>query len=202
MSYSSLPTGNAAGYNSEAEATPVLSMHPKKFAMWLLIVSVVMIFASMTSAFIVRRAEGNWLEFELPPILWISSLVLLISSITMHWAYIEAKNDNIERLKLALVITTLLGGLFVYMQWTAWVFLVKIGVYLVGNPSGSFLYILTGLHAFHLISGMVFLLIVLVRSFRLQVHKTSMVAMEMCTTYWHFLDGLWIYLFIFLLLNH
>lgn len=184
------------------DAVPLLSMHPKKFALWLIIVSIVMIFASMTSAYMVRRAEGNWMEFELPPVLWISSIILLVSSITMHWALWEAKKDNINRLKWALGITTILGSAFVYAQWVSWVYLVKVGVYLVGNPSGSFLYVITGLHAFHLFSGMVFLLIVMVRAFLYKVHSKNMVAIEMCTTYWHFLDGLWIYLFIFLLINH
>ncbi|MES2388476.1 MAG: cytochrome c oxidase subunit 3 [Bacteroidota bacterium] len=177
-------------------------MHPKKFALWLIIVSIVMIFASMTSAYLVRRDDGNWAEFNLPPVLWASSIVLLLSSVTMHWAYIEAKHNNFGRLRIALALTTLLGALFVYLQFTGWQYLVDVGVYLVGNPSGSFLYVITGLHAFHLISGMVFLLIVLWQAYRSQVNSKSLVSIEMCTTYWHFLDGLWIYLFIFLLINH
>ncbi|WP_209330658.1 cytochrome c oxidase subunit 3 [Lunatimonas salinarum] len=184
------------------EAEQPLSMHPKKFALWLFIVTVVMIFASMTSAYIVRQAEGNWLEFDLPDILWYTSGVIVLSSISLHWAYIAAKKDSFDQLKAALVITSVLGLIFLVGQWYSWVALVDRDVYFVGNPSGSFLYIFTGLHALHLISGVIFLIIVLISSFRYQVHSRNLPQMEMCVTYWHFLGGLWLYLFMFLLLNH
>ncbi len=178
-----------------------LSMHPKKFAMWLFIVTVVMIFAAMTSAYIVRQSEGNWLEFDLPPAFLITSGVILLSSITMHWAYVSAKRDNLKRLRIAMIITTVLGVTFLIGQYLAWGELVAMDVYFVGNPGGSFVYVLSGLHAAHLIGGVVFLLITLVSVFRYRVHAKSMDQMEMCATYWHFLDGLWLYLFVFLLLN-
>ncbi|WP_194777097.1 cytochrome c oxidase subunit 3 [Pararhodonellum marinum] len=179
-----------------------ISMHPKKFALWLFIVSVVMIFAALTSAYIVRQSEGNWLEFDLPEIFWYSSGVILLSSLTLHWAYTSAKNDQLDQLKLALSITTLLGITFLVTQWYSWVALVDRDVYFVGNPAGSFLYVFTGLHAIHLISGVIFLIIILISSFRYKIHSQSMTVMEMGATFWHFLGGLWVYLFIFLLLNH
>ncbi|AWW31542.1 cytochrome oxidase subunit III [Echinicola strongylocentroti] len=179
-----------------------IAMHPKKFALWLFIVSVVMIFAGMTSAFIVRQGEGNWLDYNLPGILWFTSGIILLSSASMHWAYQSAKNDRIPNLKIALSLTTLLGMVFLVGQWYSWVALVANNVYFVGNPAGSFMYVLTGLHAAHLISGVIFLIIVLISSFRYKIHSQRMNTIEMCATYWHFLGGLWIYLFVFLLLNH
>lgn len=179
-----------------------ISMHPKKFALWLFMVSVVMVFAGLTSAYIVRQAEGNWLEYELPDIFWITSGIAVLSSITLHWAYFSAKKDNFLNLKIGMVITVLLGILFLIGQWYSWVAMVDRDVFFVGNPSGSFLYVFTGLHAAHLISGVIFLIIVLISTFRLKVHAKSMDVMEMATTYWHFLGGLWLYLFMFLLLNH
>lgn len=178
-----------------------LSMHPKKFAMWLFIVTVVMIFAAMTSAYIVRQSEGNWLEFDMPPAFWLTSGIILLSSVTMHWAYISAKRDNLKSLRIAMIITTVLGVAFLIGQYLAWGELVAMDVYFVGNPGGSFVYVLSGLHAAHLIGGVVFLLITLVSVLRYRVHAKSMDQMEMCATYWHFLDGLWLYLFVFLLLN-
>ncbi len=178
-----------------------LSMHPKKFAMWLFIVTVVMIFAAMTSAYIVRQSEGNWLEFDLPQTFWLTSGIILLSSVTMHWAYVSAKRDNLKSLRVAMVVTTVLGVAFLIGQYLAWGDLVAMDVYFVGNPGGSFVYVLSGLHAAHLIGGVVFLLITLVNVFRYRVHAKSMDQMEMCATYWHFLDGLWLYLFVFLLLN-
>ena len=179
-----------------------ISMHPKKFALWLFIVSVVMVFAGLTSAYIVRQAEGNWLEFNLPSIFYYSTGIIILSSVTMHWAYTSAKADNIDMLKVAIGLTTLLGLVFLVTQWYSWVALVDRDVYFVGNPSGSFLYVFTGLHALHLISGVIFLIIVLISSLRFKIHSQNMAQMEMCTTYWHFLGGLWLYLFMFLLLNH
>lgn len=179
----------------------VLGMHPLKFIMWLIIVSIIMVFASMTSAYLVRRADGNWLQFELPPQLWISSVVIVISSFTMHWAYRAASKSKIQATQIAMLVTTLLGLVFCWSQVEAWKFLVDINVYFVGNPAGSFVYVLTGLHIFHLVSGMAFLLIVLWQTLRGRVHSNSLVSMEMCATYWHFLDGLWLYLFFFLLTN-
>lgn len=179
-----------------------ISMHPKKFALWLFMVTVVMIFAALTSAYIVRQAEGNWLEYDLPEIFWVTSGIVLLSSVFLHWAYISAKKDNLLQLKIGMTIAVLLGIAFLVGQWYSWVALVDRQVFFVGNPSGSFLYVFTGLHGLHLISGVIFLIIVLISSFRYKVHSQSMDTMEMATSYWHFLGGLWIYLFMFLLLNH
>jgi cytochrome c oxidase subunit 3 len=183
------------------EAKKPLAMNPKKFALWLFIVSACMVFASLTSAYIVRQAEGNWLVFELPTLFWITTAIILVSSVTMHWAYMSAKKDNLEMTKVAITLTTLLGLAFMVGQVLAWGDLVEDNVYFVGNPSGSFVYVLSGLHVLHIVGGVVFLLIVLVAVFRYQVHSKSLNLIELCTTFWHFLDALWLYLFVFLLLN-
>lgn len=178
-----------------------LAMHPKKFAMWLFVASVGMLFASLTSAYIVRQAEGNWLYFDLPDLLYWTSGVIIISSVTMQLAYYAAKNDLLERVKLLVSVTIGLGILFLVGQVFAWKQLVANSVYLVGNPSGSFIYVLTGLHGLHIVSAIIYLVLVLVSAYRFKIHSRSLSMMEMCTTYWHFLGGLWLYLFIFLLLN-
>jgi len=177
-------------------------MHPHKFALWLFMVSIVMIFASMTSAFIVKRSEG-WPEFELPDIFWTNSGIIILSSIFMQLAYFAAKKNNLNSLKGFLGITILLGVAFLYAQWKAWGILVDNDIYVVSNNvGGSFLYILTGLHGVHLITGIIFLIIVLISSLQYKVHSKNLVRIEMCTTYWHFLGGLWLYLFVFLLFYH
>jgi cytochrome c oxidase subunit 3 len=179
-----------------------ISMHPKKFALWLFLVTVLMIFAALTSAYIVRQAEGNWLEYELPEIFWVTSGIVILSSIAMQVAYFAAKKDNFLGLRIGMVATVLLGIGFLVGQWYSWVALVDREVFFVGNPAGSFLYVFTGLHAVHLISGVIFLIIVLISTFRDKVHSKALNTLEMATTYWHFLGGLWLYLFLFLLLNH
>lgn len=174
-------------------------MHPKKFALWLFMISILMIFAALTSAYIVRAGEGNWLEFDLPVAFWYNSAIILVSSFTMHWAYLSAKRDNLEAMKVALSITALLGIAFLVGQWLAWKQLVSSEVYLVGNPSGSFVYVFSGVHGLHIVSAIVFVIVVLFATFRYKIHSRSMTRIEMCATYWHFLDGIWLYLFIFLL---
>ncbi len=179
-----------------------ISMHPKKFALWLFMVTVLMVFAAMTSAYIVRQAEGNWLEYDLPNIFWYTSAIVVISSVFLQFAYFSAKKDNLLNLRIGLSLAVFFGLAFLIGQWYSWVALVDREVFFVGNPAGSFLYIFTGLHAAHLISGVIFLIIVLISTFRYKVHSQAMVRMEMAATYWHFLGGLWLYLFMFLLLNH
>jgi cytochrome c oxidase subunit 3 len=178
------------------------AVNPKIFTMWLFIVSIIMLFAAFTSAYLVRRAEGNWNEFELPNLFWVSSVVLLASSISMHFAYASAKKDQIMMLKTSISITFVLGLLFLILQYYAWVQLVERNVYFVGNPSGSFVYVFTGLHGLHLVSGLVVLLFPLVAAFRLKVNANSLTQIKICATYWHFLDALWIYLFLFLVFNN
>jgi cytochrome c oxidase subunit III len=191
----------AAEFKIVEEAGKPLGMHPKKFALWLFIASATMIFAALTSAYIVRQSDGNWLVFDLPNSFWITSAIILISSGTMHWAYLAAKRDDLETTKIAITITSVLGLAFLVGQFIAWGDLVKRNVYFVGNPSGSFVYVISGLHGLHIISGVIFLLIVLAATFRYRVHSKNLAQMEMCATYWHFLDALWLYLFVFLLLN-
>lgn len=187
------------------EAKKQAGMNPRKFALWLFMVSVIMIFGALTSAYIVRQAEGNWLDFQMPTMFWISTGIILASSFTMHWAYFSAKKDDIEKTKVAMAITVILGIAFVVGQYLGWKELVASGVYLVGRDasgvSGSFLYIISGLHGLHVVSGVIFLIFVLVAVFQLKVHSKRLAQIEMCTTYWHFLDALWLYLFLFLLLN-
>lgn len=178
-----------------------LTMNPKKFGMWLFMVTVFMVFAALSSAYIVRRAEGNWAFFELPSLFWVNTIVILMSSATLQWAYISAKRDNLESVKIAIIITTVLGVAFTVGQYLAWGELITNRIYLVGNPSGSFIYIISGLHGAHVVGGVVYLLIILVSALKFNVHSKNLNPIEMCATYWHFLGGLWLYLFLFLLLN-
>jgi cytochrome c oxidase subunit III len=182
--------------------TQNLSMNPKKFLLWLAIVSIIMMFAAFTSAYLVRRAEGNWIEFIIPKIFTYSTVVLVLSSISMHIAFWAAKKDRFMLLRSSISITFVLGIIFLIMQVQGWGELVKNNVHFVGNPSGSFFYVLSGVHGAHIISALIVLIYALVAAFKLEVHAKQMNQIEMCVTYWHFLDFLWLYLFIFLLYNN
>ena len=182
-----------------------LGWHPKRVLLILLIFSIVMMFAAFTSGYIVRRDEGNWREFDLPASLLINSILIALSSATMQWAFFSARKDEINRVRIGLMITLGLGLAFLVGQYFSFGDLVAGNTYFGGadaNPSGSFVYVLMGVHAFHLITGLVFLGVVLKRTLNYQVHSRAMLSIGNATLYWHFLGGLWLYLYLFLLLNH
>lgn len=196
-------------------------VQPKKFALWVMILSMVMLFAAFTSGYIVRRAEGNWDVFPLPMQFLYSIVIVVFSSITMQWAYMAAKRDNFGQVKTALLITLALGLAFCGMQaWGAidlsangfrWTgmnnptpeFVAQNGVTFVGaqNPASTFIYIISGSHLAHVLGGIIFLIVMVYNSFKLNIHKGNLVKISMCATYWHFVGVLWIYLYLFLFLN-
>ncbi len=180
-------------------------VHPLQFVQWMLILSIVMMFAAFTSAYIVRSEEGDWLQVSLPSSMLLSTGLIVFSSATMQWGVFSARRDNINHVKVALLVTLALGVGFLAAQWNVWGDLVGQKVFFGGlgsNPAGSFLYVLTGVHGFHLVTGLIYLTIVLVSSFKYKVHSRNLLRIKLCTTYWHFLGGLWVYLHVFLLLNN
>lgn len=182
-----------------------LGWHPKRVLLILLIFSIVMMFAAFTSGYIVRRDEGNWREFDLPMSLLFNSIVIALSSAAMQFAYFSAKHDEIKRTNLSLLATIALGVVFLFGQMHSWSDLVAGHTFFGGadaNPSGSFVYVLMGVHAFHLVTGLIFVAVVLKRSLQYQVHSRATLSIGNATLYWHFLGGLWLYLYLFLLLNH
>lgn len=181
------------------EPKPVLSVNKWKFMLWLFIITIIMLFASQTSAYLVRRAEGNWVEFNIPQIFWYSTVVLLISSISMHLSLQAAKKNNQQMLKLAVAITFVFGIVFLCMQYFGWQDLQQQGIFLKGNPSGSFFYVFTGLHMAHLLIGLGILVATFIMTFRMKIDSKNTLLVEICATAWHFLDLLWVYLFVFLL---
>lgn len=161
-----------------------------------------MIFISLSSAYVVKKSVGNWEYIRFPTLFRVTSAIIVLSSISMHFAYISAKRNNIDHIKTGLALTGLLAIAFVIGQFKAWGQLVEAGYYFVGNPAGSFIYIFTGLHVLHLTGAFVFLGIVLINAFQYKIHSKSLLRIEMCTTFWHFLGGLWLYLYLFLTLNN
>ncbi len=175
-------------------------LHPKEFLMWVFLVSVFMIFAGFTSGYIVRRADGNWVEFVLPSGFLVSTLLIVLSSISAQWALMQARRDHLDRVKVGVAVTTVLGLAFIGAQLNAYSQLVEMGMFLVGNPSGSFVYIITGVHALHLVSAIIVMFVIFANVFRYRVHSKNMLGIRLGTIYWHFLGALWIYLYVFLLI--
>lgn len=177
------------------------AINPTKFVLWLIIVASIMLFAAYTSAYIVRHGEGNWLVFSLPTIFAFTTGIIALSSVTMRWALISAKKDNQKKLKVAMYLTLALGITFIIGQWLGWQQLVSQGIHFVGNPAESFVYVISGLHLFHMLGGITFLIAVLIKTFQLKISSKNYLIVNLCATFWHFLGAMWIYLYFFLLLN-
>jgi cytochrome c oxidase subunit 3 len=178
-------------------------IHPKKFALLLACASMVMMFAGLTSAYLVRQAAGNWLEFELPLIFSVNTGVILLSSLFLHIAYNGYRKGQEGRYRWFLVLATLLGFAFLVLQYQGWLELQKIGIELSTNPSGSFVYAISGIHAAHVLGGVAALVLALLHAFTLPYKLTAQrkLRFELTLIYWHFVDLLWVYLFVFLLIQ-
>ena len=169
--------------------------------LWVGIASIVMIFASLTSAVIVSKGTKGWVDFQLPITFLISTVVIVLSSFTYWWAYRSAKADKLDTLKTGVLLTMILGLTFAGLQFYSWSQLVDQGIFFAGPSSavsGSYLYVLSGLHLAHLAGGIISLMVVYSKATRKIYNSNNLLGLQASTTYWHFLDGLWVYLYIFL----
>ena len=180
-------------------------VHPQKFLMWLLIIASIMLFGAVTSAIIVSSADSPWIDFEMPNQFYISTVIVLLSSLTAQMAFINAKKDNLNMIKVFSAATFILGIVFITLNYSGWMELASNGFALanemVGGQSASFFHFATYLHAAHVLIGLVFVAVVFIRTFQFKVHRKNMLMINISTTYWHFVDILWIYLFLFLILS-
>jgi len=191
-------------------------IHPQKFMMWLAMASISMAFAGLTSGYMVREAQGNWRYYNMPQVFNYSTIVIFISSITMIVGVKAFKARQIPKYRMMISLTLFLGLLFGALQFIGFYQLyhqlqqVRMNgqvlneaatVRLNGNPSESFLFIIAGLHLAHLLGGIIALLFVFFRAFRTKVKTYNATGLEIAATYWHFMDVLWIYLFVFFLVN-
>ena len=180
------------------------NLKAKKFLVWLLIISSFMIFAGLTSGFIVYTAGSpdRGLKAIMPQAFKYSSAIIILSSITMHLAYLSAKRLQYNKQKLYLIVTIVLGVAFLLAQFYAWQVLISQGVYFVNyNASQSFIYVFTGFHMVHIIGGIFMLANSLNGSFKNIGQTRNLFRLEVTSIFWHFIDILWIYLYVFLLLN-
>ena len=171
-----------------------------KLLLYVSMASMTMLFAGLTSGYIVRQGQGNWVVFDLPTAFFISTALIVLSSFTMHWAIISVKKDNLNNTGLALMITLALGLGFAFTQFLGWSQLVDKGIYFTGNPSGSFLYAITFVHLGHMVGAIISIIIVNLKCIKGKYHSKSYLGISLVSIFWHFLDAMWIYLFVFLLL--
>lgn len=185
-------------YKSELTAARRKSAKPM---LWLGIVSIVMLFAGTTSAYVVRADNGNWLIFNLPGAFYLSTAVIITSSITLFMALRMAKKNNKAGTVIGVLLTFILGIVFTFTQFAGYSDLVGKGIVAMGkyaNAAGSFLYFITALHLLHLFGGLISLFVTLINSLRGKYSAGDTLGLELTSIYWHFLDILWVYLFLFL----
>jgi cytochrome c oxidase subunit 3 len=174
-------------------------IHPHKFTLWVAIGSILMMFAGLTSAFIVKSNLVGWRDVEMPQIFWVSTAVIIVSSITVQLALRSFKQRDMGRYRQLIAMTFILGMAFVVMQWLGFRELwYEQNVTLKGvTGAGQFLYIIFGLHALHVLGGVIALLVMFIKAFFGKSKNYSSVPVELAATYWHFVDLLWIYLLVF-----
>ncbi len=175
-------------------------LHPHKFTLWLGIGSIVMMFAGLTSAVIVKRQLGTWETFVMPRIFWYSTAVILATSLTVQMALRAFKERQMRSYRMLMTATAVGGIIFIFLQIKGFEALWAQNVRFSNSVAGSFLYIIFGLHALHVIGGIVALLVLFARAFSARKRNYSPVPVEIVSVYWHFVDLLWLYLLVFFML--
>lgn len=187
--------------NPHKEEIKAATRKTAKPLLYIGIVSIIMLFAGLTSAYVVRADNGNWLVFQLPDVMILSTGIMVTSSITILIAQRAIKKDNNKGAILGLLFTLILGLVFVYTQILGWRQLTAQGIYFAGkysNASGSFLYFIALIHILHLVGGFIAILVSLTKCLLKKYSSADYLGIELTAIYWHFMDLLWVYLFLFL----
>lgn len=170
--------------------------------MWVAMVSIAMLFLALTSAMIVRATgSSDWVHTAVPSILYFNTFVLILSSFTFELSRRSLKKEEGKKFARWLYLTTALGIIFIAGQLTAWRELAARGLYIGTNPSSSFFYVLTAAHGIHLLGGILALLYLVFRTRKIISNPRKRIGVEVTALYWHFMDGLWIYLLILLMVK-
>lgn len=173
-------------------------IHPHKFILWVAIASILMMFAGLTSAFIVKSNLAGWKDVVMPNVFWYSTAAIVMSSLTVQAALRSFKQREMRKYRTLIAVTFILGIVFVALQWVGFSDLWAQHIRFRGSAgAGQFLYVIFGLHALHVIGGIIALLFLFFKAFFGKVKLYSSVPVEVAATYWHFVDILWIYLLVF-----
>lgn len=166
--------------------------------MWVALGSISMLFAALTSAYIFRESSADWIAIRLPAALWVSTAAIAASSLTFEFARRALRRGYHALFSRWITLTAGLGLSFLIFQIAAWRDLRAQGVYVNTNPHSSFFYLLTSLHAIHLAGGLIALLVVTAAALRRRIGFRKRNVTEVTAIYWHFMDALWIYIFVLL----
>jgi cytochrome c oxidase subunit 3 len=194
-----IPPGDNDG-NGSSEYGSSFPISKGQIGVWILLTAVVMLFAGLSSAYIVLRGVPAWQNIELPSLLWPNTAILLLSSVAIDLARRAIRRRDAQSMKRWLIAGVALGVAFLLGQVAAWRQLVNAGVYLPSTLQSSFFYILSGLHGVHLLGGVIALVWVLVAALKNKITVFNYEPLKLCALYWHVMDAIWIYLFGMLLL--
>lgn len=173
----------------------------KKMMLWFAIISLSMAFAGLTSAYVVSAERPDWIvDYTIPTAFYISLAVIVLSSITIHFAKVNIQKENNKKGMYLLVTTFVLGIAFIILQLLGFNEFINSGYYFTGSESNittSYIYLIVLLHVVHIVGGLLALLVVIYNHFKLKYTNGRTLGIEQAATFWHFVDGLWIYLFLF-----
>ena len=195
------------------EKTEYTGVHPQKFALWIAMASMSMFFAALTSALLVKKGDyRSWENFKLPGVFFFSTLAVISVSICIHAALISYRKAKFAQFRWLMFFSFLLGCLFLILQLQGWHVMQQGGMTLTQNLSGSFIYLITSAHGVHIIVGLVVMLIFLINAFRNRkdpiyelrniINPKRQLNLELLVSYWHYVDAVWVYLYLFFYLNY
>ena len=176
-------------------------IHPHKFTLWVGMGSIIMMFAGLTSAYLVKGSQANWTTIAIPKIFYVSTVVMIISSLTMQMALKAFKERAMLQYRRLITVTAILGFGFIALQIAGFTQLWNNGTKLEGSGQAAFLYVIFGLHAAHVLGGAIALLVMFFKAFSTSIRNYNPVPVEVAGSYWHFVDLLWVYLFVFFLVT-
>lgn len=168
--------------------------------LWISMVSMTMMFAGLTSAYVVSKGREDWVSFELPSAFYISTILIVLSSISFYLAKRTLLAGDQSKTTLLLILTLVLGLSFVFYQFNGFNQLIEAGLYTTGkqsNVASSFLYVITGAHLLHIFAGIIVLFRVVYKNIIHKYTAKDHLGFSLAAIFWHFVDALWIYLFIF-----
>lgn len=184
---------------------------PYQFMLLLGIFGSVLFFLLLTLVYLSRKSSSDWMNFRLPGVFWLSTLLILLSSFSLHQAHLAFRREQFFLYRIQLGMTLTLGFTFIPMQFLGWSQLIETGITLGRSTAGAFVYLLSGLHMMHILGGLIFLTVLFTESLRrtsyvdsfvYSVNPPNQLKLKLATMYWHFVDILWIGIFLFLWYQH
>jgi cytochrome c oxidase subunit 3 len=193
--------------------TEYTGVHPQKLGLWVAMGSMSMFFAALTSALLLKKGDFRvWENFRLPVVFSYSTAVIILLSVVIQFSLISYRKAKFTQFRSLLFVAFLLGCLFLGLQYAGWMKLREGGMFLTTNVSGSFIYLITAMHGVHIIVGLALTLLFLIFAIRARkdpiyelrniINPDRQLKLELLVSFWHYIDIVWVYLFVFFYMNY